>query len=358
MAMNTRKLLQTANQSKDCLYFCDSTCPDSCYPYVDLDYYTPPPPPPPLPPPQLSSKHHQNISPYIIISVALFASLFLLVSYYLIIVKNCLNWNRRRSTSAQGSNEEFFDENRAPIIDHPIWYINTVGLQPSVIDMITIFKFKKGDGLIEGTNCSVCLNEFQEEESLRLLPNCKHAFHIHCIDTWLRSHTNCPLCRASIEPNLGTSFSTNEERMLEIDEQRDDTGEVNSNNEATDGEICENAGEQEEFLQIESLGTSAKKVNTKWDSVNGEVQGMRRSVSVDSSISLNIGLGMYMLSRMSRGEKGCVETAKLEEAVGENSSSMALSLHKEHVLMKRSFSYGGRSFFSRHHRSSSSVLPL
>ncbi|XP_009770272.1 E3 ubiquitin-protein ligase RING1-like [Nicotiana sylvestris] len=356
MAMNTRKLLQTTNQSKDCLYFCDSTCPYGCYPYVDLDYYTPPPPPPPLPPPQLSSKHHQNISPYIIISVALFASLFLLLSYYLIIVKNCLNWNRRRSTSAQGSNEEFFDENRAPIIDHPIWYINTVGLQPSVIDKITIFKFKKGDGLIEGTNCSVCLNEFQYDESLRLLPNCKHAFHIHCIDTWLRSHTNCPLCRAAIEPSLGTSISINEERMLEIYEQRDDIGEVTSNNEATDREIYENetgaAGDQEEVLQIESLGTSAKEVNTKWDSVNGEVQAMRRSVSVDSSISSSIGLDMAMLSRISTREMGCVE------AVGENSSSMALSLHKEPFMIKRSFSYGGRSFFSRHYRSSSSVLPL
>ncbi|KAK4352365.1 hypothetical protein RND71_027883 [Anisodus tanguticus] len=325
MAMNTRKLLQFTNQSADCLYFCDSSCPYGCSPYVDLDYYSsPPPPPPPLPPPQLSSKNHQNISPYIIISVALFASLFLLVSYYLIIVKNCLNWNRRRTPPPQlASDEEFVDENRAPVIDHPIWYINTIGLRPSVIDKITIFKFKKGDGIVEGTNCSVCLNEFQDDESLRLLPNCKHAFHIHCIDTWLRSHTNCPLCRSSIvnapavvsiEPNLGTSLSTNEERVLENDEQR----EVNSNNEVRDREFRDN---QEEFL-------------------------LRRSVSVDSSINSSIGIdNMFMLSRMSEGE----------ETVGENSSS---NLHKEEaVLMKRSFSYGGRAFFSKHSRSRSSVLP-
>ncbi|CAL1395531.1 unnamed protein product [Linum trigynum] len=47
-------------------------------------------------------------------------------------------------------------------------------------------------------NCSVCLSEFEEGESLRLLPKCSHAFHIPCIDTWLRSHKNCPLCRAPI----------------------------------------------------------------------------------------------------------------------------------------------------------------
>lgn len=353
--MNTRKLVQFTNQSADCFYFCDSTCPGGCYPYVDLDYYIPPPPPPPSPLPQLSSKHHQNISPYVIISVALFASLFLLVSYYLIIVKNCLNWYRRRTPQPQvGSDEEFLDENRAPVIDHPIWYINTIGLQPSVIDKITIFKYKTGDGMVEGTNCSVCLNEFQDDESLRLLPNCKHAFHIHCIDTWLRSHTNCPLCRSGIvsntlnaptvgpiEPNFGTNLSTNEETLLENDEQR----EVNSNNhEVIDCEIRDN---QEEFLQIESIGNSRKEVNNKRGCVDGEVQSMRRSVSVDSSISSSRGLdNMLVLSRMSEGE-----------AVGENSSS---TLHKEeHVLMKRSFSYGGRSFFfPRHHRSRSSVLPL
>ncbi|KAL6952752.1 RING-type E3 ubiquitin transferase [Sarracenia purpurea var. burkii] len=50
----------------------------------------------------------------------------------------------------------------------------------------------------QSTECSVCLNEFQEDETLRLLPKCNHAFHLPCIDTWLRSHTNCPMCRADI----------------------------------------------------------------------------------------------------------------------------------------------------------------
>lgn len=331
--MNTRKLFQLiTNQSADCIYVCDSTCPYACYPFVDSDYYIPPPPPPPSSwlQPQLSSKHHQNISPYVIISVALFASLFILVSYYLIIVKNCFNRIRRRTPPTQ--DEEFFDENRAPVIDHPIWYINTVGLQPSVINKITIFKYKTGDGMVEGTNCSVCLNEFQDDESLRLLPNCKHAFHIYCIDTWLRSRINCPLCRSGIlsnslnapalvpiELNLGADLSGNEERVLENDEQR----EVNSNNEVVIGENGVNQVER-------GCG-------------DGEVQSMRRSVSVDSSISSSRGLdSMFVLSG--------------GEAVGENSRS---TLHKEEaVLMKRSFSYGGRSFFSRHNRSRSSVLPL
>ena len=46
--------------------------------------------------------------------------------------------------------------------------------------------------------CAVCLVEFQENEALRFLPKCIDAFHISCIDVWIRSHANCPLCRANI----------------------------------------------------------------------------------------------------------------------------------------------------------------
>lgn len=52
--------------------------------------------------------------------------------------------------------------------------------------------------VVEGTDCSVCLSELEENESLRLLPKCSHAFHVPCIDTWLKSHSSCPLCRSNI----------------------------------------------------------------------------------------------------------------------------------------------------------------
>ncbi|CAA6664364.1 unnamed protein product [Spirodela intermedia] len=79
-----------------------------------------------------------------------------------------------------------------------VWYIKTVGLDEMTIEAISVFPYKKGEGLVDGSDCAVCLGEFQEGEMLRLLPKCSHAFHIPCIDTWLRSHVNCPLCRAPI----------------------------------------------------------------------------------------------------------------------------------------------------------------
>ncbi|KAL6982876.1 RING-H2 finger protein atl52 [Sarracenia purpurea var. burkii] len=68
----------------------------------------------------------------------------------------------------------------------------------ALIKSIRVFTYKKEGGLIEGTDCSVCLSEFEEDDNLRLLPKCTHAFHVICIDTWLKSHSNCPLCRANV----------------------------------------------------------------------------------------------------------------------------------------------------------------
>jgi hypothetical protein len=48
--------------------------------------------------------------------------------------------------------------------------------------------------------CAVCLSEFDDDETLRLLPKCSHVFHPDCIDTWLASHVTCPVCRANLVP--------------------------------------------------------------------------------------------------------------------------------------------------------------
>ncbi|KAM3289693.1 RING-H2 finger protein ATL54 [Capsicum chacoense] len=363
MAMRPRKLFPTSNQTIDCHVVCDSTCPYGCYPFPDMDYYMPPPPTllPQQSPIQSNNKLVQNILPYIIISVALLASLFLLLSYYLIVVRNCSNWNRRRTTGLreEGDSEEFLDENRGPVIDHPIWYINTVGLQPSLINLITIFKYKKGDGLIDGTECSVCLNEFQDDDSLRLLPKCNHAFHIHCIDTWLRSHTTCPLCRAAIISDtsaapvgsITTISSTNTSPNEVNGSHRDIILEANNNsNQAREGQFQENArgvtDDQDEFQGIERPETSKK------DDILQ--QQMRRSVSMDSSIATNIGLQMVVLAK-GEGEKNCVETKRNEESSSSNSRIQRVM--DTAFSMKRSLSYGGRSFFSKN-RNPSSVLPL
>nr|XP_018676083.1 PREDICTED: RING-H2 finger protein ATL64-like [Musa acuminata subsp. malaccensis] len=68
---------------------------------------------------------------------------------------------------------------------------------PATLASLPIFVFSMdGDEKLE---CSVCLAEFKQAERGRLLPRCNHRFHADCIDTWLQSHSTCPICRSAIE---------------------------------------------------------------------------------------------------------------------------------------------------------------
>ncbi|KAI8026065.1 E3 ubiquitin-protein ligase ATL6 [Camellia lanceoleosa] len=83
------------------------------------------------------------------------------------------------------------------------------GLDPAVIEMFPTFAYsvvknqKIGKSALE---CAVCLNEFQDDETLRLIPKCDHVFHPECIDAWLTSHVTCPVCRADLVPQPGESL--------------------------------------------------------------------------------------------------------------------------------------------------------
>nr|XP_018625029.1 E3 ubiquitin-protein ligase ATL31-like isoform X1 [Nicotiana tomentosiformis] len=77
----------------------------------------------------------------------------------------------------------------------------TRGLDNSVIDTFPTFAYAEvkdhhiGKG---GLECAVCLNEFEDDEKLRLIPKCDHVFHPECIGAWLKSHVTCPVCRADL----------------------------------------------------------------------------------------------------------------------------------------------------------------
>ncbi|OEL21814.1 hypothetical protein BAE44_0017168 [Dichanthelium oligosanthes] len=76
------------------------------------------------------------------------------------------------------------------------------GLDPAVVATFPIVSYREvvdhkiGKGVLE---CAVCLTAFEDDDDLRLLPHCSHAFHPECIDPWLQSRVTCPLCRANLE---------------------------------------------------------------------------------------------------------------------------------------------------------------
>lgn len=74
------------------------------------------------------------------------------------------------------------------------------GIDRGVVESLPVFRFGSLRGQKEGLDCAVCLNRFDSNEVLRLLPKCKHAFHVECVDTWLDAHSTCPLCRYRVDP--------------------------------------------------------------------------------------------------------------------------------------------------------------
>ncbi|KHN35483.1 RING-H2 finger protein ATL54 [Glycine soja] len=369
MASKHRKLFPdetaTTNQTQDCYGFCDPACPYNCY--NNPDYFFSPPPPPP---PSISHSSQVNhISSYFIILVTLFTVIFVVVGFYVIKVKCYATWCGWRFSgsvpSSDTTTEEFLNENQ---VDHPVWLIATVGLQQSIINSITVCKYKKNEGLVEGTECSVCLNEFQEEETLRLLPKCNHAFHVPCIDTWLRSHTNCPLCRAGIVSNsvnseAPTPVSNSEQENANLGRNQDT---LLDNSRINEGGLSSNmvAGESSEAIDESN---SKDRVNDETQNngvlMNIEIQTEMGSVSTTECESHRVvddhkhddDTMLHTDNLGKQDQDGDYYYSKTCRTV--RRSSIEECLHLSPVSMKRSFSScNGRTLTSRGYMSLNSKL--
>lgn len=56
------------------------------------------------------------------------------------------------------------------------------------------------------TECSICLNDFDEGDTVRRLSTCGHCFHKSCIDLWLLRRADCPLCKRPAKGSEGKSL--------------------------------------------------------------------------------------------------------------------------------------------------------
>nr|GLL20995.1 RING-H2 finger protein ATL74-like [Ipomoea trifida] len=72
------------------------------------------------------------------------------------------------------------------------------GVKRSRLREIPVAVYGGSGGDIPGTDCPICLGEFVDGEKVRVLPKCRHGFHVRCIDMWLASHESCPTCRRSL----------------------------------------------------------------------------------------------------------------------------------------------------------------
>ncbi|XP_020210111.1 NEP1-interacting protein 1 isoform X2 [Cajanus cajan] len=50
--------------------------------------------------------------------------------------------------------------------------------------------------------CSICYQDFEDGELVRILPKCSHHFHLECIDKWLVQQGSCPMCRTYVPDHI------------------------------------------------------------------------------------------------------------------------------------------------------------
>ncbi|KAB1214519.1 E3 ubiquitin-protein ligase ATL6 [Morella rubra] len=136
-----------------------------------------------------SSGNGWNINPItVIISLVLVFAVFLL-AFLCIYFFECNN----SRYSIGGADSTLFGSGQPP----------SEGLDPAVLNTFPILTYSVVKGLKigrGGLECAVCLIEFEDHDTLRLLPKCNHVFHHECIDTWLACHVTCPVCRAKLYP--------------------------------------------------------------------------------------------------------------------------------------------------------------
>ncbi|KAL7158619.1 hypothetical protein ABFS83_02G156500 [Erythranthe nasuta] len=125
---------------------------------------------------------------------------FAMSATFIVFVCTRLICGRLRRIEAQ---QQMLDINSRIDLELPENVIN--GLEPVVVAAIPTMKFdRKAFSSMEDAQCSICLSEYEERETLRIMPICGHSFHLSCIDIWLRKQSTCPVCRLSLQTSVET----------------------------------------------------------------------------------------------------------------------------------------------------------
>nr|CAD1820978.1 unnamed protein product [Ananas comosus var. bracteatus] len=335
-----------------------------------------PPPPPPPPPPQHSSS--STSFPILALSIlGILTTSILLLSYYIFVIKCCLNWRHSDVITRLSRSRIHRRRSRSRPRDYsPAAYsaaVESRGLDESAIRSLPTFRYRKaGDSTSTATatntnDCAVCLNEFQEEERIRLLPNCLHLFHIDCIDTWLQSNANCPLCRSPITAILHPMLAAAAAAATQLTEpgngrdpdRRDDAAAIEvaisgeSRERSHPGAAVASPRKGEELGGLKrgkrphnggSMGDECIEVRSKDESFC--IQPMRRSFSMDSSSDKQLYLALQRILQKNPHFRDICGSGS--GSGGESSSSSSGSGRARRPF----FSFGS------HRSSRSAVLPI
>ncbi|KAG0472024.1 hypothetical protein HPP92_016570 [Vanilla planifolia] len=186
------------------------------------EFLSPAPLPVLSPPPPLGMDNFgEKISPNVLLVIVILAAIFFVSGLLHLLIRLLLR-------PVPGEAED--PGNSATALEgqlQQLFHLHDAGLDQSLIDNLPIFLYRAIIGLKEPFDCAVCLCEFEAADKLRLLPKCSHAFHIECIDTWLLSHSTCPLCRRSLLPDISPIHSCSPV-VLVLESESENSWDVNA----------------------------------------------------------------------------------------------------------------------------------
>ncbi|KAF7834530.1 RING-H2 finger protein ATL2 [Senna tora] len=127
----------------------------------------------------------------------------IVVLFFVVILMVCLHLYARWFLLRARRRNRRRQNHRRP---HLVFYVDPAasavasrGLDSALLSSLPVFAYSSKTHP-ECVECAVCLSEFEEGETGRVLPKCNHSFHTDCIDMWFKTHSTCPLCRAPVEP--------------------------------------------------------------------------------------------------------------------------------------------------------------
>ncbi|MCL7022222.1 hypothetical protein MKW94_009393 [Papaver nudicaule] len=170
------------------------------------------------PSPPTPSSNGSRISPAVLFIIVILAVIFFISGLLHLLVRFLIKQPSSSSNSQSSRYPEMSGTDALQRQLQQLFHLHDSGLDQAFIDALPVFMYKEIMGLKEPFDCPVCLCEFSEDDKLRLLPICSHAFHINCIDTWLLSNSTCPLCRGTLFQN-GYSM---ENPVYDLDEPREE----------------------------------------------------------------------------------------------------------------------------------------
>ncbi|EEF28396.1 RING-H2 finger protein ATL13 [Ricinus communis] len=264
---------------------------------------------------------NSKISPSVLLIIIILAIIFFVSGLLHLLVRFLLRPPNRdpddldNVTALQGQLQQLF-------------HLHDAGVDQSFIDTLPVFHYKAIIGLKNPFDCAVCLCEFEPEDKLRLLPKCSHAFHMECIDTWLLSHSTCPLCRGSLLPEFSSNSScspvvlvleSGSESSREIITDRDNIGRTSSV--LTTNSYLGFHGDNE-------LGSSRIEISLKSGEILGKNESFSPRVAVDSGAKVvPVKLGKFRNVDIGEGssnsnvdERRCFSMGSFEYVMDDNTS--------------------------------------